>query len=132
VAADASTAPFGLRASHLPRPASAEQIAFGLDLPGSELMLAASLHSVHERVQQMLFEHLERRNPGDLPLLDCGYPCRWLAALHNQRGIPFCIRVELGGERSFARVRRFRRPGLREQIVTLPPPRMRIPKQSGH
>ncbi|WP_229490698.1 hypothetical protein [Pseudoduganella namucuonensis] len=48
VAADASTARFGLRASHVKRAALADQILFGLFLPGPDLMLAASLHDVHE------------------------------------------------------------------------------------
>ena len=60
VAADASTVRFGLRASHVLRAALPDQIAFGLFLPGCELMLAASLHSVHENERQMLFEHLDR------------------------------------------------------------------------
>jgi hypothetical protein len=122
VAADASSVRFGLRASHVPRAADTDQIAFGLTLPGSELMLAASLHSIHESERQMLFEHLERLGPEDLLLLDRGYPCRWLVALLNQRGIPFCMRVELSGESGFTCVRRFRRSGLCEQIVTLPAP----------
>jgi len=122
VAADASTVRFGLRASHMPRAASADQIAFGLYLPGSEIMLAASLHSVHEGERQMLFEHLERLGPEDLLLLDRGYPCRWLVASLNQRGIGFCMRVELGGESGFTCVRQFRRSGLSEQIVNLPAP----------
>ena len=49
VAADASTLRFGRRASHVARAASADQIAFGLYLPGAEMMLAASLHT---RVRQ--------------------------------------------------------------------------------
>jgi hypothetical protein len=122
VAADASTVRFGLRASHVPRAASSDQIAFGLYLPGSELMLAASLHSVHESERQMLFEHLDRLGGGDLLLLDRGYPSRWLVGLLNQRGIAFCMRVELDGESGFTCVRRFRRSGLSEAIVTLPPP----------
>jgi hypothetical protein len=85
-------------------------------------MLAASLHSVHEGERQMLFEHLERLGPKDLLLLDRGYPCRWLVASLNQRGISFCMRVELGGESGFTCVRQFRRSGLSEQIVTLPAP----------
>ena len=55
VAADASAVRFGLRASHVKRAALADQILFGLFLPGSELMLAASLHGVHENERQMLF-----------------------------------------------------------------------------
>jgi len=43
VAADASTMRFGLRASHVKRAALADQIAFGLFLPGAELMLAVTV-----------------------------------------------------------------------------------------
>ena len=119
VAADASTMRFGLRASHINRAALADQIAFGLFLPGSELMLAASLHSVHESERQMLFEHLDRLSSNDLLLLDRGYPARWLVAVLNQREIPFCMRVEKVGNAGFACVRDFLRSGFNEQIVTL-------------
>jgi hypothetical protein len=120
VAADASTMRFGLRASHVKRAALADQIAFGLFLPGAELMLAASLHSVHERGErQMLFEHLHRLSSTDLLLLDRGYPCRWLVAVLNQLQLPFCMRVDSSG---FACVRKFLRSGLLEQIVTLGAP----------
>ena len=44
VAADASTVRFGLRASHVKRAAVADQLVFGLFLPGAELMLSASLY----------------------------------------------------------------------------------------
>lgn len=126
VAADASTLRFGLRASHIPRAASVDQIAFGLFLPGAEIMLAASLHSVHESERQMLFQHLDLLGEGDLLLMDRGYPCRWLPALLNLRGIPFCMRVEQPAERGgFACVRQFLRSGLAEQIVTLPAPTQR-------
>ena len=119
VAADASAVRFGLRASHVKRAALADQVLFGLFLPGSELMLAASLHSVHESERQMLFEHLHRLSGSDLLLLDRGYPARWLVAALNQRGIPFCMRVEKGGNSGFACVRDFLRSGLAEQVVTL-------------
>jgi hypothetical protein len=126
VAADASTLRLGLRASHMPRAAIADQIAFGLYLPGAEMMLAASLHSVHESERQMLFQHLDRLGPSDLLLMDRGYPCRWLPALLNQRGISFCMRVERGGDTGgFNCVRRFLRSGLTEQIVVLPAPTRR-------
>lgn len=52
------------------------QIAFGLFLPGAEMMRAASLHSIHENERQMLFEHLDLLHSDDLLLLDRGYPCR--------------------------------------------------------
>ena len=119
VAVDASTVRFGLRASHVLRAALPDQIAFGLFLPGCELMLSASLHSVHENERQMLFEHLDRLRSSDLLLLDRGYPCRWLVAVLNQRAIPFCMRVEKSGNTGFTCVRDFLRSGLAEQIVTL-------------
>ena len=119
VAADASAVRFGLRASHVKRAALADQILFGLFLPGCELMLAASLHSVHENERQMLFEHLDRLSASDLLLLDRGYPGRWLVAALNQRGIPFCMRVEKSGNSGFTCVRDFLRSGLLEQVVTL-------------
>lgn len=122
VAADATTVRFGLRASHVPRAAAADQIAFGLYLPGAEMMLAASLHSVHESERQMLFEHLDRLSAQDLLLLDRGYPCRWLPALLTQRGISFCLRVEKAGNGGFACVREFLRSGLTEQVVQLRAP----------
>lgn len=57
--ADASTLRFGHRASHFTRAANTDQIAFGLYLPGAEMMLAVSLHSVHEGERQMLFQHID-------------------------------------------------------------------------
>ena len=60
VGADAGAVRFGLRASHVKRAALADQIFFGLFLPGCELMLAVSLHRVQTSEHQMLFEHLDR------------------------------------------------------------------------
>ncbi|MGK5034874.1 hypothetical protein [Janthinobacterium sp. LB3P118] len=60
VAADASTVRFGLRASHVKRAAVADQLVYGLFLPGAELMLSASLYSADVGERQMLFEQLDR------------------------------------------------------------------------
>lgn len=121
VAADASTVRFGLRASHVKRAALADQILFGLFLPGPDLMLAASLHNVHERGErQFLFEHLDRLSPDDLLLLDRGYPCRWLVAVLNDRAIKFCMRVD--NTSGFACVRTFMRSNAPDQVVMLPAP----------
>ena len=122
VAADASTLCFARRASHVARAASADQIAFGLYLPGAEMMLAASLHSVHEGERQMLFQHLDRLSGTDLLLMDRGYPSRWLVATLNVRGIDFCMRVEKAGNAGFACVRDFLRSDEHERIVTLAAP----------
>lgn len=122
VAADASTLRFGRRASHVARASSADQIAFGLYLPGAEMMLAASLHSIHEGERQMLFQHLDRLSGGDLLLMDRGYPSRWLVAALNARGVSFCMRVEKAGNAGFACVRDFLRSDDAERIVTLAAP----------
>ena len=124
VAADASTVRFGLRASHVKRAALADQILFGLFLPGPDLMLAASLHNVHEcGERQFLFEHLDLLSPDDLLLLDRGYPCRWLVAVLNERAIKFCVRVDNAS--GFTCVRKFMHSQALEQIVTLPAPNKR-------
>ncbi|PWF39892.1 hypothetical protein C7C56_026515 [Massilia glaciei] len=70
----------------------------------------------------MLFQHLDLLGCGDPLLMDRGYPCRWLVALLNHRGIRFCMRVEKEGNSGFASVRDFLRSGLQEQIVTLGAP----------
>ena len=124
VAADASTVRFGLRASHVKRAALADQILFGLFLPGPDLMLAATLHDVHEcGERQFLFEHLDRLSPDDLLLLDRGYPCRWLVAVLNDRAIKFCMRVD--NTSSFDCVRTFMRSNALERVVMLPAPNKR-------
>jgi hypothetical protein len=98
VAADASTVRFGLRASNVKHAALADQILFALFLPGSELMLAAALHAVKTcGERQMLFQQLDILSSTDLLLLDRGYPACWMVAVLNQRGIPFCVRVEVSG-----------------------------------
>jgi hypothetical protein len=126
VAADASTVRFGLRASHVKRVALADQILFGLFLPGAELMLAASLHAIGEcGERQMLFQHIDRLSSTDLLLLDRGYPACWLVAALNQHHISFCMRVEKSGNAGFACVRDFLRSGLGEQTVMLRAPTKR-------
>jgi len=123
VAADATTLRFGLRRSKVKNAAAADQIGFGLFLPGTELVLAATLYSLGaNNERQMLFEHLDYLSSSDLLLLDRGYPCRWLVAVLNQRGIPFCMRVEKSGTSGFTCVRDFLRSGRAEQMVTLTAP----------
>jgi hypothetical protein len=90
------------------------------------MMLAASLHGAHENERQMLFEHLDRLGDGDLLLLDRGFPCRWVVALLNQRGIAFCMRAEKSGNAGFARVRDFLRSGQQEAIVRRPVPSTQV------
>jgi len=119
VAADASRVQFGIRTWSGFQAANAEQIAFGLYLPGSEMMLAASLHSTSEAERQMLFEHLDDLAPNDLLLMDRGYPASWLIATLNDRGQAFCMRAD---NMAFKIVRSFARSNLVEQVVKLSSP----------
>ena len=96
-----------------------EAIAFALYLPGLEMTLAATLYGPSTGERQMLFEHLECLAPGDLLLLDRGYPARWLIAHLSQHGIPFCMRADQSG---FNAVKSFLRTNLPELVVTLPAP----------
>ena len=55
----------------------------------------------------------------DLVLLDRGYPAFWLLLLIRATGAHFCLRFKLTG---WQIVETFVATGLREQIVTMPPP----------
>ena len=68
--ADVSTIHLGLKASHQPRAAYADQVLFGLCLPGTDLMLAATLQTPGEIKRQMLSEQLYCLSSRDLLLLD--------------------------------------------------------------
>ena len=96
-----------------------EAVAFALYLPGLEMTLAAKLYSPATGERQMLFEHLECLAPGDLLVLDRGYPARWLIAHLAQRGIPFCMRADDSG---FSAVKAFLRSTLPEAVVALRAP----------
>ncbi len=71
-----------------------EVVAFALYLPGLEMTLSAELYNQSIGERQMLFEHLDQLDVGDLLVLDRGYPARWLIAYLCQRGIAFCMRVD--------------------------------------
>jgi len=119
IAVDGSCLRLALRASHVPRAASRDMLALGCYLPDAQLMLAAQLYSAGYGERQALFEQFERFGTGDLLLLDRGYPCRWLVAALQGKGIDFCMRVDMA-KVGFAVVRAFRASGLAEQVVELP------------
>lgn len=87
--------------------AAARQRALGLYLPGNELMLHVAVGTESEGERQMLFDLLERLRPGDVLVLDRGYPASWLVQALSQRGIDFIIRCDSaqgwGAARSFLR-----------------------------
>jgi hypothetical protein len=44
--------------------------------------------------RDLLVEHLDKVEVGDMLLLDRGYPCFWLLFLLKARGIEFCVRLK--------------------------------------
>ena len=122
VAADASVLmPAIRRCSRTRRLAAADQRLFALYLPGAELTLHAAVHSASESERAMLANALDVLKPGDVLLLDRGYPAAWLVHLLNARGIGFVMRCDTvsGGWRG---VRQFIRDGHAEAQITLSAP----------
>ena len=74
--------------------ASASQHLFSMYLPGTELTLLAELHGMQVGERQMLFEALSHLKPGDVLVLDRGYPASWLVAYLNEHNIKFCMRCD--------------------------------------
>jgi Transposase DDE domain len=121
VAADASVLMPAIRPCHRTRSqASVDQRLFALYLPQAELTLHACVHSASTSERAMLVEALDKLQPGDVLLLDRGYPAAWLVALLCERGIRFVMRCDkLTG---WSAVRHFLRTGEDQAQVTLNAP----------
>jgi hypothetical protein len=68
----------------------------------------------------MLVEALDRLQPGDVLVLDRGYPAAWLVALLNDRGIHWCMRCD--NDSGWLAVREFKRSNQDEAWVTVSAP----------
>lgn len=69
---------------------------------------------------ELLLKHLEYTNPGDLLLLDRGYPCFWLLFLLKAKKIEFCVRLK---ENWWLKVKEFSESQDKERIVTFSLPK---------
>jgi len=67
--------------------------------------------------RQLAAQHLLRVMPGDLILLDRGYPAWWLFSLILSMDAHFCARISCT---KWKTVRKFFRSGLAEKIISLP------------
>lgn len=95
VCADATVLAPAQRACHRTRSLAApSQRALGLYLPGNEVMLHVAVGPESEGERQMLFDQLDLLRPGDVLVLERGYPATWLVQLLDQRGIDFVIRCD--------------------------------------
>lgn len=70
--------------------------------------------------RDLLIEHLEQVKPGDLLLLDRGYPSFWLLFLLKAKGIEFCVRLK---ENWWLKVKEFAESSEKERIVTFTLPK---------
>lgn len=68
----------------------------------------------------LLLQHLDKVNTGDMLLLDRGYPCFWLLFLLKAKGIEFCIRLK---EDWWLKVKEFTESGDKERIVSFALPK---------
>lgn len=70
--------------------------------------------------------HLSQLGPGDLVVMDRGYPSRAWLGEHAARGVAFCERMG----RSWEAVKRFARAGLDDTVAGLVTPEAPLPARS--
>ena len=70
--------------------------------------------------RDLLMQHLDQVKPGDLLLLDRGYPSFWLLFLMKAKGIGFCVRLK---EDWWLKVKDFTKSSEKERIVTFTLPK---------
>jgi hypothetical protein len=68
----------------------------------------------------LLMQHMDKVKPGDLLLLDRGYPCSWLLFLFKAKSIQFCVRLK---EVWWLQVKDFTESDEKERIVTFTLPK---------
>jgi hypothetical protein len=60
----------------------------------NQISIDAQLAPYSSSERDLLMSHLDKVKPGDLLLLDRGYPCIWLLFLLQAKGIEFCVRMK--------------------------------------
>ena len=81
----------------------------------SQITLDARLAPYASSERDLLMEHLDKVESGDLLLLDRGYPCFWLLFLLKAKEIEFCVRLK---ENWWLKVKDFTDSDEIERIVT--------------
>jgi hypothetical protein len=84
----------------------------------NEVTLEALIGPKADGEREFAARHLAKVGPGDLLLLDRGYPAFWLFVLIQQQQADFCVRMPQG---VWSEVDRFIASGLNEQIIDLSP-----------
>ena len=86
----------------------------------NQITIDARLAPYASSERDLLMQHLDKVKPGDLLLLDRGYPCFWLLFLLKARGIRFCVRLK---EDWWLQVKDFTECDEKERIVTFTLPK---------
>ena len=86
----------------------------------NQITIDARLAPYASSERDLLMQHLDKVKPGDLLLLDRGYPCFWLLFLLKARGIRFCVRLK---EDWWLQVKDFTESDDKERIVTFTLPK---------
>jgi hypothetical protein len=92
--------------------------------PINMLTLDAQLAPYASSESELLYKHLEKVNPGDLLLLDRGYPSFGLIFLLTAKGIQFCMRMK---ENWWLAVKEFSESNKEEDTIKL-----RLPKKDAY
>ena len=85
----------------------------------NHVTIDAKLAPYTESESSLLLQHLDKTQPGDMLLLDRGYPSFWLLFMLKARGLEFCVRLK---EDWWLKVKEFTESDLFEQdvVFTLP------------
>ena len=90
----------------------------------NHLTIDAALAPYSGSEKDLLMEHMDKIEAGDLLLLDRGYPCFWLLFLLKAKGIDFCVRLK---ENWWLSVKDFVASSEQERIVEF-----KLPKKDWH
>lgn len=86
----------------------------------NQITLDARLSPYKSSERDLLLQHLDKIEPGDLLLLDRGYPCFWLLFLLKAKEIEFCVRLK---DNWWLKVKDFTDSDEKERIVTFTLPK---------
>jgi hypothetical protein len=86
----------------------------------NQITIDAQLAPYASSERDLLMQHMDKIQEGDLLLLDRGYPCFWLLFLLKAKGIEFCVRLK---EDWWLKVKDFTDSSETERIVTFTLPK---------
>ena len=86
----------------------------------NQITLDAQLSPYASSERDLLMQHMDKIKPGDLLLLDRGYPCFWLLFLLKAKQIEFCVRLK---DNWWLKVKDFTDSDEKERMVTFTLPK---------